>query len=1012
MKKLVILSILLLVFHWVFAVELPKLNLEVGKTYTIETITHIDTSAQNPVRNWDQCKWLFTPISFNPSTQTYRMKAVLDYYQHVIHEKDNTLGWREKEVYETGYLQNYRSQMVFLNANKIHFYFDITQDGIVSSFDFSEYNQYKTPEGLPLKSYPDEEQFLGRDIQLIFFHHLDSEPSDKYAHRLYINLTPKKSNYEIVNEDSSSITLDLFPTIKDSSRLYLEIINERLTLDKKTGLILQRHLNYRYHRFDCTKRDKNQQCVLSINPATYYQKLIPDFKLNKKSLRTFQDGDWNNTTNSNANTLIKCKIANRIAGEDSVDILTGSNKDKCYRVPLSENNDFELGLTLNKSTLFLIRYPRLQWGDSYDQFRKNAEKSTFTFEAATGDNLKLNLNVTDSSLNFISVDGIYSTVFQLEKEFWFLNEHPLSNINFTCAKEKYLPFLNEYRLNADPRIYLNKLVDISYWEEMATIFNYMRRKSINSAQNSTKENRINPIENVIINNSLAKENPFYLQFLDEFLRYISLDRIQNLTGVQTFNSKTTVENRYYLAEALFAEPAKPNYLAFYIKDVLRNDNPEVAKGIFESFRRNYKESAVYTEVEKAYNRFIALTLGNIAPNFTLKDIYGKEHSLSNFKKKVVVLHFYCNPWYEKGINRDFTERFIPRLEETRNNTTDDLVYIFLLNGNNKKLIELIKSKAYKGIFLVAENGNYSSASKVNYDYNCPVSGTEFLINRNGQIVKKTDFWHGDLTDEETKEALAIPYQRTYNNIPIWIRIALISLVAALLAIALTFLFYRILTKRRLKKSELNKRMRELELTAIRAQMNPHFLYNCLNSIQNLVQKNQNEEAHLYLSKFAALIRQVLNTSKKEEVSLAEELETIHSYIDLEKLRFDFDYRLTIEEGIEPVSIFLPPMLLQPLVENALLHGLLPKQANRRLDITIGKKDNRICISVEDNGIGREASKDKTKSGNGKGLELTRERLTLMAGKYKTYYRMDIEDLTNPEGRPSGTRVTICFEEEK
>src|SRR5574344_812367 len=98
-------------------------------------------------------------------------------------------------------------------------------------------------------------------------------------------------------------------------------------------------------------------------------------------------------------------------------------------------------------------------------------------------------------------------------------------------------------------------------------------------------------------------------------------------------------------------------------------------------------------------------------------------------------------------------------------------------------------------------------------------------------------------------------------------------------------------------------MRELELTAIRAQMNPHFMYNCLNSIQNLVQKNKNEEAHLYLSKFASLIRNALNTSKKEEISLNEELETLQGYIDLEKLRFEFDFRLIVNEDIDTISLF-------------------------------------------------------------------------------------------------------------
>jgi sensor histidine kinase YesM len=999
MKKLVILSALLFVTHWVFASELPKLNLEIGKTFTIETITHVDTSSQSPYRIWDEHKWKVTPLFFDLGKQVYCLKMEMTYYRHVRHEKNAVQGWQESEVYETGYLMSYRSPVVHLNASKAPVFVEIRRDGVITSFDFSEYDLAKTPEGEPLKLAQHDQSDLERYLQRLFFHNPNSDECSK-------NKKIEPGEYSIIDQNEDKLILNVSRAKDWLGKT--EVMDERIILDKKTGLIVQKHKNYHVNKM---KPDKTWEPSGIFNNAVYFQKNYSDFSLENMKTRFFDRAAWIDTTITTANTLIKAKIANRISGEDSVDVFIEQNNNDCYRLPLSNTNEIELGLTFDKPTSIRIQYPKPQQGNSYQQFRRNYKKSTFCFDAGAGDHINLELGITDSSINLITVNGIYSTCFNHEKELQFLYEHPLSDINFNWKKEKYLPLINEYRLHADPRIYLNKLVGITYWEEMENVIKYMDPMRRISPQARQEDYKINPIENVVINNSLAKENPNYLPFLDFYLNYISLDRIQNLIGVQTFNSKTTVENRYFLAEALLAEPVKSNYLAFYINNILHNENPEVAKSIFESFRRNYKEKAIYPVIEKTYNRFMALTTGNVAPDFTLMDIYGTKYSLSDFKKKVVVLHFYNYPWSKKEEMFDHSERFIKTLEKTDNKSPNDVFHIFLLNGNNKKLIEQIKQNKYRGIFLIAEDGSYLSTSKVMADYNLPADGTEFLINRNGKIAKRTNFWHSEIHSSEINEVLAIPYQHSYNNLPLWIRIALISLSGALAAIALTFLLYRMITKRRLQKSELNKRMRELELTAIRAQMNPHFMYNCLNSIQNLVQKNRNDEAHLYLSKFATLIRQVLNTSKKEEVSLAEELETINGYIDLEKLRFDFDYRLTIEDGIEPVSIFLPPMLLQPLVENALLHGLLPKPTNRKLEITIGKRDSRICILIEDNGIGRDASKYNTKSGNGKGLELTRERLTLMAGKYNTYYKMDIEDMTNPEGQSLGTRATICFEEE-
>jgi sensor histidine kinase YesM len=1009
MKKLILLSALLFSIYCSFASELPLLNLEVGKTYTIETINHIDTTAQNPKRDWDQCKWLFTPISYNSSTQTYRMKAVLDYYQHVVQKRDTISGWKEKEVYETGYLESYRSQLVFLNANKIPIYFDITKEGIVSSFDFSKYNNYTSPEGIQLYSYVEEEQYLGRNIQMIFFHNPISVPLNKYAHLLYIDLNPEKSYYKYVCQDSISVTLDMIPTINNPSVKLVDFINERLSIDKKTGLILQRHINYCYPELNCAKN--NTKCEIFSNNATYYQKYIPEYHLDKRPIRIYCNGEWKDTLIAKANTLIKCKITKRIAGEDSVDVLLDGNENNCQRLALDKNNEIETGFFLVNPAMIQIRYPRVKWGNSYHEFQENLNNSIYNFQVAAGDNLNLELWMNGSSLDLLSVKGIYSTLFKHEREFGKLANHPLSDVNLSMHKEDYLPYMNEYRLNADPRIYLNKLFGIIYQDEIIKIMDF-RDKLSKLPQSFDQDNhKLSVKNNIIINNTLAKTSNSYLQFLIHYLNYFYDYQIQNAIGTYLSSSRNIIENRYYLGQSILAEPVRSNYLCYFILDVLHNGDYEKVTGLYESFMQNYPGTSSSLALKNEFDRNSIAMIGAAAPNFILKDIYGKKYSLRDFKKKVILLHFNEIPWNSTNENIHTNDHLISRLQQISNNTNNDLVNIFILNGNNTKLIEQIKNYGYKGIFLIDGNELFANNSKVENIYFAIFNDTEILIDRNGRIVKRSNFWQQVITDEDITNALAIPYQRSYLNLPFLIRITLISLIAALLAIAVTFLLYRNITRRKIKKSELNKRMRELELSAIRAQMNPHFMYNCLNSIQNLVLKNQNEEAHLYLSKFAGLIRQVLNTSKKEEISLYEELETVNNYIELEKLRFEFEYHLEIDQDIESGSVFLPPMLLQPIVENALLHGLFPKPSDRKLTITISSLNNMLTISIEDNGVGRTQSTGTSGSGNGKGLEFTRERLLLLSGKYKAKYDMRIDDLTDNNGQPSGTKVMICLEEE-
>jgi hypothetical protein len=242
-----------------------------------------------------------------------------------------------------------------------------------------------------------------------------------------------------------------------------------------------------------------------------------------------------------------------------------------------------------------------------------------------------------------------------------------------------------------------------------------------------------------------------------------------------------------------------------------------------------------------------------------------------------------------------------------------------------------------------------------------------------------------------------------------LKMIIFVLLILLSLLILSLLIWRWRVRQRFRKEQQQRRLRELELTAIRSQMNPHFLFNSLNSVQNLVQQNKGREAHLYLADFAGLIRKVLQNSEKEEVSLAEELEMIQQYLNLEKLRFDFDFTISVEEGIDVNNTMIPSMLLQPFAENAVIHGLQNKTENRQLKIVVTRVGSSIKISIEDNGIGREAAKKIAGAKNGKGSKLMKERLEALQERQGERYHLEIIDLTENQ---SGTRVEIFIPEEK
>jgi ligand-binding sensor domain-containing protein len=252
--------------------------------------------------------------------------------------------------------------------------------------------------------------------------------------------------------------------------------------------------------------------------------------------------------------------------------------------------------------------------------------------------------------------------------------------------------------------------------------------------------------------------------------------------------------------------------------------------------------------------------------------------------------------------------------------------------------------------------------------------------------------------------------------PIWQRtwFQLLVVAAALLLIfTMVLLRIRQIKRRERLEAETHVAMSRNELKALRAQMNPHFVFNSLNSIQHFILNNKSADAGKYLNKFARLIRIILYNSEKTALTVREELEYLQLYLDLEALRFEnrFTWEVDITDDIDIDYIEIPPMLLQPYIENAILHGLMPRGDNGKLLISFRLQENTMVCSIVDNGIGRERSRSirqlsKQKDHKSLGMKITNDRLELINRLNGSNLSMSITDLYNETGDPDGTRVDI------
>jgi len=317
-------------------------------------------------------------------------------------------------------------------------------------------------------------------------------------------------------------------------------------------------------------------------------------------------------------------------------------------------------------------------------------------------------------------------------------------------------------------------------------------------------------------------------------------------------------------------------------------------------------------------------------------------------------------------------------------------------------------KAYEAL---GETNKAMKDYKSGLEYlNLYVSVKDSLVN-DESIVKTSELTAQYLTEkkeaeEKIKQAKIKMEQERRNMLIIMIgSFIFLSLIFAIL------LFRQKDHKRReIEKANNNRKMAELELQSLRAQLNPHFMFNSLNAIQELILKEDNDNSHLYLSRFSDLLRMLLENANQPFVTLRKEINLLELYLSLENLRIpDLQYSIEIDPSIDSNKITIPNMILQPYIENAIWHGLSHKKGERNLTIRITKEANGIACEVKDNGVGRKMAAELKslyrKEHRSKGMELLSKRFILLSKEYGSEIQTTVEDL-HDNGTATGTRVAI------
>lgn len=423
------------------------------------------------------------------------------------------------------------------------------------------------------------------------------------------------------------------------------------------------------------------------------------------------------------------------------------------------------------------------------------------------------------------------------------------------------------------------------------------------------------------------------------------------------------------------------------------------KGDLEGALENYRKSLAYNEeINSDYGRVICKnSLAQIylkqdmpyAALVLLEPLHEQSKSIGDF---FITASIYINTgWaHTKLGNFDKAGKFImDGLEMAQNrNMPSNILYGYQKlsdyereRGNFKEAYEYYKkADEYENEITSATNVRYMNDIIVRYEAD----------KKNNQISVLA------------KENEIVRLRLRKNQTTLLVSALIVGLISSIL-----YILYR------QYQSNNEKRVLSLEQNMLRSQMNPHFLFNSLNSIKLYIINNEQKNAVHYLNKFSKLIRKILEASSLKEISLAEELETVELYMNIENIRFsnEIDFKISVDDDINIDNIKVPSLALQPFLENSLWHGLSPKEGKKIIQLNIKKKKQGfISIEIIDNGVGRGAAQtnkeNRVLKRKSVGIRITKERFANFSKDYQNNFVVDIVDLFDDKGNPKGTKVIL------
>ena len=413
-----------------------------------------------------------------------------------------------------------------------------------------------------------------------------------------------------------------------------------------------------------------------------------------------------------------------------------------------------------------------------------------------------------------------------------------------------------------------------------------------------------------------------------------------------------------------------------------------------------------------YNEEINSSIGKLICNNSIGQIYLKmgnpKDAINILEQSLILSVENGDPYYitSSYIGLGWAQYELNKFDESEYNLNkgleiaEDQKFLTSIAAANIHLSELYKRKGdYKLAFekylisdeinhMVSSDKNKQYVSSLNMKYETEKNKKELI-----QLAKEND-----LKDQKIKE--------NRRNL----------FVALFGILVLAGIFFVVNRQSRLKNE---KKIISLEQDMLRSQMNPHFIFNSLNSIKLYIINNEKENAVYYLNKFSKLIRKILMASKEKEITLAEELETMDLYMNIENIRFsnEINYKTNISSDVDLEAIKVPSLILQPFLENALWHGLSLKKEDKSINLDITKENGSfVVISIADNGIGRKEAqrikRNKSLKRKSLGLALTNERLENFYKEYNKDFSIEIKDLYDDNGIALGTKVIITIPIEK